>query len=492
LLDSLPPHRRERKSGDIIAERYVLVRELGEGAMGVVWVAHSTALDVDVALKLLRRELAGTQAVERMAREARTAAQLGHPALVRVLDFGTSELGEPFLIMELLEGDQLHALLVREGRLPAERAVGLMLPIIDGLGTAHEKGIVHRDVKPENIFIARDEQGRIQPKVLDFGIAKLVTGQKQSRLTQLGAVVGSPQYLSPEQAEGLEDVDLRCDVWAVGVVIYELITGAPPFDANNFNALMRKILRDVPIPITELAAGDRHLWTILERCLRKDPDERWASMWELGEALALWLFERGVRSDAASRSLRQGWLDGGITGVQVLVTSEAPDAPTLPPKSIVRVEPGPPNAADTPPVAAVGSPATRSRARAGGWRQRWILASLLGVVAVAAAGGLLISFLGGTTPASEKRATVIDRRSATTPPAAAPTDQGGAQAAPAPSATEAPAPPEGQSTSPESSAREAQPAPRGSVKPLAPATRTSPRSSSSTSNTGRRDPDFGF
>ncbi|MES1189249.1 MAG: serine/threonine-protein kinase [Myxococcales bacterium] len=316
---------REHRPGDVIAGRYVLQKKLGEGGMGFVWVARSMALDVDVALKMLRPEIAGTEAVERMAREARTAAQLGHPAMVRVLDFGRSEQGEPFLVMELLQGEELNTMLLRAQRLPAERAAALLLPVIDGLGTAHEKGIVHRDIKPANIFIATDGQGRIQPKVLDFGIAKLDRTHVDTRLTQVGAVLGSPQYLSPEQAEGLEDVDQRSDIWSVGVVLYELVTGVPPFEAANYNALIRKILRDEPRPTTELLAGDAQFWTILERCLKKDPAQRWASMWELGESLALWLFERGVRVDVASRSLKHDWLESGVTGLQILVTSEAPE-----------------------------------------------------------------------------------------------------------------------------------------------------------------------
>jgi eukaryotic-like serine/threonine-protein kinase len=247
------------REGQVIADRYVLKRMLGEGGMGVVWVARSKALDVDVALKMLRGSVAGTDAVERMAREARAAAQLGHPAMVRVLDFGETEHGEPFLAMELLRGDELYSLLEGEGRLSAVRAVGLVLPIIDGLATAHDKGIVHRDIKPENVFIARDDQGRIQPKLLDFGIAKLGRGETVSRLTRSGAVLGSPQYLSPEQAEGAEDVDFRTDIWSIGILLYELVTGEPPFDKNNYNALILSILRDAPKPITAHNANNAQL-----------------------------------------------------------------------------------------------------------------------------------------------------------------------------------------------------------------------------------------
>jgi eukaryotic-like serine/threonine-protein kinase len=321
----------ERRPGDMIAGRYVLQRKLGQGGIGEVWVARSTALDVDVALKMLKPETVGPSAIERMAREARAVAQLGHPAMVRAFDFGSTERGEPFLAMELLQGEELSALLARKGRLPATRAAALLLPVIDGLGTAHSMGIVHRDVKPENIFISSDGPGREQPKLLDFGVAKLE--QLSSALTHAGAVIGSPYYLSPEQAEGRHDVDFRSDVWSIGVVLYELVTGAPPFVADNYNALIQLIRKAPPKPPAELA-GDPQLWSIIECCLRKQPEKRWASMWELGEALALWLYERGVRVDAAARSLRHGWLDAGITGLQIIVTSDAPDAldaATLPP-----------------------------------------------------------------------------------------------------------------------------------------------------------------
>jgi eukaryotic-like serine/threonine-protein kinase len=381
----------EHRPGDVIAGRYVLTRKLGEGGMGFVWVARSRALDVDVALKMLRPEIAGAEGVERMAREARTAAQLGHPAMVRVLDFGSTERGAPFLAMELLQGEELQTMLLRAGRLPAERAAALLLPIIDGLGTAHEKGIVHRDIKPANIFIASDGQGRIQPKVLDFGIAKLDHSHVSTRLTQVGAVLGSPQYLSPEQAEGLDDVDPRSDIWSLGVVLYELTTGTPPFEASNYNALIRKILRDAPTPTTEHAAGDAQFWTIVERCLKKDPAERWASMWELGEALALWLFERGVRVDAASRSLKHDWLESGVTGLQILVTSEAPDAHTLPAGAAVelvaaaKVSPSPTSGRNAP---------TLIKRR----RRSW-LPALVGFAVVAAAALLVFTLLWSRSPA---------------------------------------------------------------------------------------------
>jgi serine/threonine-protein kinase len=386
--DLAPLADSEHRPGDVIAGRYELRHKLGAGGMGFVWVARSKALDVDVALKMLRPEIAGTEAVERMAREARTAAQLGHPAMVRVLDFGSTERGEPFLAMELLHGEELQALLVREKRVTPERAAALLLPVIDGLGTAHEKGIVHRDIKPANIFIASDGQGRIQPKVLDFGIAKLDHSLVSTRLTQVGAVLGSPQYLSPEQAEGLDDVDQRSDIWSLGVLLYELVTGVPPFEADNYNALIRRIMRDAPQPTTALGVGDAQFWTILERCLRKNPLERWSSMWELGEALALWLFERGVRVDAASRSLKHDWLESGVTGLQILVPSEAPETPDM-------LETGqhmasPPVVVEVPTLAKSSAPALAATVVRP--RQRSLLPALTGV-ALASAGLLILAFL---------------------------------------------------------------------------------------------------
>ncbi len=304
-------------AGEIVAGRYRLVRELGAGGMGVVWVAHSLALGVDVAIKLIRADVADPELSSRMAREAQVTAALGHPAIVRVFDFGTTEHGAPFLAMELAQGETLGALLTREKRLGAVEALKLVLPIVDGLRCAHERGIVHRDIKPENVFIARDALGRVQPKLLDFGIAKLEHHPNVSRLTQVGVVLGSPEYMSPEQARGVGSVDARTDVWALSVLIYEMLTGGVPFKVENYNALMQAILNEPPVPSFEYGAGDRELWHILAKGLEKSRERRWASMTELGEALAFWLADHGVSEDAAGNSLAAVWLNGTLTGVSL-------------------------------------------------------------------------------------------------------------------------------------------------------------------------------
>jgi serine/threonine-protein kinase len=305
--------RREgkvHKPGDVVDGRYVLIEPLGKGGMGVVWKARSTALDVEVAVKLVRGTTPSAEAFKRMAREAHAAARLGHPAMATVLDFGATPSGDPYVVMELLHGESLGEVLGRERRVDTLRAVSLLLPIMDGLREAHDKGIVHRDIKPENLFLSKTTRGRLQPKVLDFGIAKLEQATDTStRLTQDGAVLGSPGYFSPEQARGQTDIDFRTDIWSISVVLYELITGELPFSGPNYNALLMSILKDNAKPITAYGYGDDELWRILQRGLHRDRDRRWASMWELGRALAKWLHDQGVRTDAAARSLEEVWLE---------------------------------------------------------------------------------------------------------------------------------------------------------------------------------------
>ncbi len=301
---------KAHRAGDVVDGRYVLIEQLGRGGMGVVWKARSTALDVEVAVKLVRGTTPNTESFKRMAREAHAAARLGHPAMATVLDFGATQNGEPYVAMELLRGESLGQVLGRERRVDALRAVGTLLPIMDGLREAHEKGIVHRDIKPENLFISKTTRGRLQPKVLDFGIAKLdVPGDSSTRLTQDGAVLGSPGYFSPEQARGQTDIDFRTDIWSISVVLYELITGELPFSGPNYNALLMSILKDTPVSIMSHGYGDEELWKIVQRGLHRDRSKRWGSMWELGRALAAWLYDKGVRADVASRSLKEVWLD---------------------------------------------------------------------------------------------------------------------------------------------------------------------------------------
>jgi serine/threonine-protein kinase len=291
------PNAASLKVGTVLANKYRLDDLIAEGGMGEVWVATNLLLEIKVALKVLRRSLVeDSEAEGRLLHEARAAAGIAHLNIIQVFDFGYVETGEPFIVMELLRGEDLGARLARSGRLSAVHAVELMVPVTSALHAAHCKGIVHRDIKPQNIFIVVDDSGMQYPKVVDFGIAKN-QWRHAPKLTSDGRVVGSPEYLSPEQARGENDVDCRADIWALSVTLYESITGELPFSDISYNKLLRKIIEDAPVPSTALAAGDESLWLILKKGLEKRPEDRFQSMEELRVALVTWRESQNDESD---------------------------------------------------------------------------------------------------------------------------------------------------------------------------------------------------
>ncbi|HEU4579554.1 MAG TPA: protein kinase [Polyangiaceae bacterium] len=304
------PPRKEYAPGDVISDKYRLLQLLGEGGMGSVWVAENMALKANVALKLIRADVAEASANDRFLSEARLAARLQHAAIVRVFDFGKTQNDEPFIVMELLEGETLGQRLTRLGSIDPVELGQTLLPIIDALHSAHGHGVIHRDLKPDNVFIAKAEGGGVQPKLLDFGIAKLrgESAFHTTKLTQAGTLIGSPDYMSPEQAKGETDLDPRSDVWALCVLAYECLVGKPPFHGDNYNALLWSIIHDEPVPITVFQAGDSELWRLLKKGFSKDRNGRWESARKFGEALALWLENHGIVEDVCNRSLHASWL----------------------------------------------------------------------------------------------------------------------------------------------------------------------------------------
>ncbi len=293
--------------GYLIAGKYELDSLIGEGGMGAVWRARNVALDAPVAIKVVRATGDRALLSGRLMQEARAAAKLAHPAIVKVFDIGQTENGDPFIVMELLQGASLGDVLERDGRLPAVQAVRLMLPIADALWLAHDKGIVHRDLKPDNVFIV-EQEGSIQPTLVDFGIVKIEEKESSTHLTKAGDVLGSPDYMSPEQARGLDRINHLTDVWSFCIVLYELITGETPFDGANYNALLRQIVEATPVSLLERAAADAELSAIVARGLSKQPEQRFASMGELGRALANWLLAQGFSEDICGTSLEAKWL----------------------------------------------------------------------------------------------------------------------------------------------------------------------------------------
>jgi len=313
--------------GSVVAQKYRLVRLLGEGGMGAVWVAQNLTLGVQVALKLIRAEIEGKVdgLAERLLTEARAAASIGHPAIIQVFDFGVTEHSEPFIAMELLHGESLSQVVKRRGRIAAGRAVRTLLPVIEALVVANQRGIVHRDLKPDNIFLAQ-QANRVQPKVLDFGIAKLSQGFS-ANLTCEGTVLGSPAYMSPEQARGENDVDFRTDMWALCVVLYEMATGVHPFTGANWHGLMWSIMEGKPKTLAEHDIDEPALWKIMERGLSKEREKRYGSMFEFGQALALWLIDQGVTRDICNTALRSTWLERSPDSSAALNSFFPSDAP---------------------------------------------------------------------------------------------------------------------------------------------------------------------
>jgi len=322
---SLPPDPTACAPGQLLGGKYRLIRMLGEGGMGNVWLARNELLDLDVALKIVRPDARGSETTARLLTEARVQANLRHPNVARVFDYGQSDNGDSYLVLELLEGYSLAELLEQRGAIRPVQAVQLLLPVIDALCAAHEAGVVHRDLKPDNIFLARSGN-QLCPKLLDFGIAKL-EGQSDRRLTGSGGVVGSPAYMAPEQARGFDDIDQRADVWAACVVLYESVSGKPAFDAENYHALLRKVIETDVEPLTE--PGCATLWPIIRAGLAKDRAQRTASMCELGASLERWLSEQGAAIDSSPEPLGWRWVESGresrdpraLTGVRSHLSS---------------------------------------------------------------------------------------------------------------------------------------------------------------------------
>ncbi len=289
--------------GAVLAGKYRLELLLGEGGMGFVWSAYHLELQLRVAIKLLKSGPQSTLLAERLRREARTAARLVHPSIVRVFDIGVTEIGEPFIVMELLTGENLARALTRE-RMTSVRAVQLLLPVAEALVLAHTRGIVHRDLKPANVFLSSHGQ-QLQPKLLDFGIAKLEHAPALlAKLTDKGTVLGSPSYMSPEQVRG-DEVDYRSDIWSFCVVLYSAVTGAPPFRGADPRTIMNAIASAMPAP---LACVDEQLARLIQWGLSKDPALRPMSMRELGRELAQWLLAQGVSEDACGTPIAAKWL----------------------------------------------------------------------------------------------------------------------------------------------------------------------------------------
>jgi serine/threonine-protein kinase len=280
--------------GDVIAGKYRITSVIGEGGMGTVFAAHHEMLDVAVAVKVLSAGLVQTSgAVDRFTREARAVARLRSEHVAHVMDVGTLDGGQPYIVMELLQGEDLRQRLEREGQLPVQQAVDYVMQALDAVAHAHAAGIIHRDLKPENLFVTITPDGREIVKVLDFGIAKLTQATQPAEsgrwraLTAEHAALGSPHYMAPEQVRDSRQIDQRADVWALGVILYELVTGRDAFPGTSSGEIFASILKVAPAPIEALRPdAPWELDAVVSSCLARDPDERFANVAELARALA--------------------------------------------------------------------------------------------------------------------------------------------------------------------------------------------------------------
>jgi serine/threonine-protein kinase len=332
--------------GEVLGGKYRVSRVIGEGGMGVVVEAVHVQLDERVALKFLRPEMLATpDVVARFDREARAAVKLKSDHVARVMDVGKTQAGVPYMVMEYLEGKDLGETLADQGPLPVAQAVEYIIQACEGIGEAHARGIVHRDVKPENLFLVKRDDGWRSVKVLDFGISKAVlvgsVGGIDPNSKETGAIMGSPHYMSPEQLRSTKTVDHRADVWSLGVVLFELLAGTMPFDENlEFTELVANIL-EVPHRRLRDLRGDAPIMleAVVDRALEKDRNRRYQSTADLAVALLPFAPKRARATAERVTSITKA---AGLTDPSFQIPPSdmpppTPEAMNLPPMAAPRV-----------------------------------------------------------------------------------------------------------------------------------------------------------
>jgi serine/threonine-protein kinase len=332
--------------GDVVAAKYRITSVIGEGGMGTVFAAHHELLDVTVAIKVLSTDLTRNRSVtDRFLREARAVARLKSDHVVRVMDVGTLDAGQPYIVMELLEGEDLEHRIQRVKQLPIAESVDIILQALEAMSHAHAVGIVHRDLKPANLFLATTPDGREVVKVLDFGIAKLSPlvkhdGARSGALTGEHTMLGSPSYMSPEQVRDSSIIDHRADLWALGVILYEIVTGHEPFGGGSVGEIFGGILHSSPTPVRDLRPdAPPELQAAVERCLSRDAEDRFPNVAAMARALEP--ISSGALPDHATRM------------EQTLARARNPSDPAGPRQSFPSIRTGP-----RPPLGSSPGPAS--------------------------------------------------------------------------------------------------------------------------------------
>ncbi|MCC6558198.1 MAG: protein kinase [Polyangiaceae bacterium] len=318
--------------GEIIGGKYRILRLLGAGGMGAVYEGENTRIKRRVAIKLLHAAVSSqAESVTRFEREAQAAARIGSDHICEVLDLGELPDGTRYMVMEYMDGETLGSRIQRTGRMGPEKSIPIMSQVLDALGAAHAAGIIHRDLKPDNIFLLTSKAGIPDfVKILDFGVSKFsqLSGDEMN-MTRAGAVVGTPYYMSPEQARGMGQVDARSDVYALGVVLYQATTGQVPFQAQTFNELLFKIVLEQPPPPQAFVPDlDPEFAAIVQRAMSREPAHRFQSCAEFKDALLAWLAARphltgqspALASAAAQRPAKTEALPAMLTPLPAVPT----------------------------------------------------------------------------------------------------------------------------------------------------------------------------
>lgn len=330
-----PQPELKLEPGDLIAGKYRVEAEIGSGGMGVVVAARHVAMGHRVAIKVLKlhdeRDPHG--AVVRFVREARAAARIQSDHVVRVLDVASLPDGTPYMVMEFLEGGDLRALLDERGELPIEEAVGHVLQACEGLAEAHASGVIHRDLKPSNLFIAKKSNGTEVLKILDFGISKVLPRNGEAGITTTGALMGSPLYMAPEQMRSSKMVDARADVWSVGLILYELLTGRSPFEGESIPEVCLSVMGADPVPIATYRRGvPAGLEAVILKCLAKERDNRFENMGTLARALEPYAAPpsrvHAERASVAVRTIRDEL--PALDGEEPVLPAPRPKLPSAP------------------------------------------------------------------------------------------------------------------------------------------------------------------
>lgn len=363
--------------GDVLLGKYRVERVLGQGGMGVVVAARHVELGQLYAIKfLLPAMLSRSESLERFVREARAAARLESEHVAKVHDVGRMENGAPYMVMEYLDGSDLKAVVSRRGPLPVEEAATYVLQMCDAIAEAHEAGIIHRDLKPANLFLVRRRNGSPCIKVIDFGISKH-TGADEVELTHTNAMFGSPLYMSPEQMARTKTVDLRTDIWAIGVILYELLAGVSPFKASTMTEVVSRVLQEEPAPLRETRPDvPPGVEEVIGRCLRKRREERFLTVEELAEALlpfggVMTAVRTPMGTDAGLAPAVPSTLAPSSTTAR-LPDAQAPQASTLP---LQAAAPSVSSTLSDPTTVAWGNTGASRLAKS---RSRWLGATLTG------------------------------------------------------------------------------------------------------------------